>query len=389
MGLPDWRKSIEARKAQGLYRQRLCLESAQGPLITVQGERLLAFCSNDYLGLASDPRLAESASQAMHEAGFGAGASHLVTGHHRFHHQLEEALAEFTGREAALLFSTGYSANLGVLSALCDRGDTLVEDKLNHASLLDGARLSGARLLRFHHNDTESLNTRLDQAEGLKLVAVDGVFSMDGDLAPLPEQVDACTAGQALLMVDDAHGFGVLGNTGRGTLEHYGLSAHQVPILMGTLGKALGTSGAFIAGSRDLIDMLIQFARPYIYTTAMPPLIAAATLKSLDILTQESWRREHLRNLIHRFRQGALAQGWDLMPSPSPIQPIRVGSAEAALRLSAQLRTRGILVTAIRPPTVPAGASRLRITLTAAHTDAQVDTLLSVLNELAPHHRHV
>lgn len=389
MGLPDWRKSIEARKAQGLYRQRLCLESAQGPLITVQGERLLAFCSNDYLGLASDPRLAESASQAMHEAGFGAGASHLVTGHHRFHHQLEEALAEFTGREAALLFSTGYSANLGVLSALCDRGDTLVEDKLNHASLLDGARLSGARLLRFHHNDTESLNTRLDQAEGLKLVAVDGVFSMDGDLAPLPEQVDACTAGQALLMVDDAHGFGVLGNTGRGTLEHYGLSAHQVPILMGTLGKALGTSGAFIAGSRDLIDMLIQFARPYIYTTAMPPLIAAATLKSLDILTQESWRREHLRNLIHSFRQGALAQGWDLMPSPSPIQPIRVGSAEAALRLSAQLRTRGILVTAIRPPTVPAGASRLRITLTAAHTDAQVDTLLSVLNELAPHHRHV
>lgn len=389
MGLPDWRKSIEARKAQGLYRQRLCLESAQGPLITVQGERLLAFCSNDYLGLASDPRLVESASQAMHEAGFGAGASHLVTGHHRFHHQLEEALAEFTGREAALLFSTGYSANLGVLSALCDRGDTLVEDKLNHASLLDGARLSGARLLRFHHNDTESLNTRLDQAEGLKLVAVDGVFSMDGDLAPLPEQVDACTAGQALLMVDDAHGFGVLGNTGRGTLEHYGLSAHQVPILMGTLGKALGTSGAFIAGSRDLIDMLIQFARPYIYTTAMPPLIAAATLKSLDILTQESWRREHLRNLIHSFRQGALAQGWDLMPSPSPIQPIRVGSAEAALRLSAQLRTRGILVTAIRPPTVPAGASRLRITLTAAHTDAQVDTLLSVLNELAPHHRHV
>ncbi|MBK8970298.1 MAG: 8-amino-7-oxononanoate synthase [Hahellaceae bacterium] len=384
MGLPDWRQSIEARKAQGLYRQRLCLESAQGPLVTVQGEQVLAFCSNDYLGLASDSRLVDAASVAMSDVGFGAGASHLVIGHHRYHHQLEEALADFTGREAALLFSTGYSANLGVLSALCDRGDTVVEDKLNHASLLDGARLSGARLLRFQHNDTGALKARLDQGGGQTLVAVDGVFSMDGDLAPLPEQVAACEAAHALLMVDDAHGLGVLGRTGRGTLEHYGLDASQVPILMGTLGKALGTSGAFVAGSRDLIDMLVQFARPYIYTTAMPPLIAAATLKSLEIVAQEPWRRAHLQHLIHRFRQGALAQGWRLMSSHTPIQPIQVGTTEAALALSDALRQRGILVTAIRPPTVPVGSSRLRITLTAAHTEAQVDQLLGALEDLAP-----
>ena len=383
MTTTSWAAELASRKAAGLYRQRVLLDSPQGPLVRVDGRDYLAFCSNDYLGLAADPRLTEAATAAMSRAGFGGGASHLVIGHHRYHHELEEALADFTGREAALVFSTGYMANLGVLSALCGRHDTVIEDKLNHASLLDGARLSGARLLRYAHNDPQALTERLAQASGLKLVAVDGVFSMDGDLADLPALASASHSSGALLMVDDAHGLGVLGGHGGGTVEHFALDGAAVPILMGTLGKALGSAGAFVAGSRDLVDLLVQFARPYIYTTAMPPMIAAATRRSLEIVQRETWRREHLRTLIRLFRAGALAQGWSLPDSDTPIQPLLVGDAVAAMQLSERLRQRGILIPAIRPPTVPAGASRLRVTLSAAHSEVQVAYLLDCLDELA------
>lgn len=388
MSVSVWRDLLETRKAQGLYRQRFCLDSPQQPVVSVGGQDYLAFCSNDYLGMAADPRLTEAAMAGAAAAGVGGGASHLVIGHHRFHHELEEALASFTGREAALVFSTGYMANLGVLSALCGRHDTIIEDKLNHASLLDGAKLSGARLLRYAHNDMDALKQRLDDSRGQRLVAADGVFSMDGDLACLPSIARFCADAGALLMVDDAHGFGVLGDRGEGSLGHFGLCADDTPILMGTLGKAIGTAGAFVAGSRELIDMLVQFARPYIYTTSMPPMIAAATLKSLQIVQAESWRREHLRELISQFRTTAHSQGWQLMDSATPIQPVLVGDAQTALHLSDLLKQRGILITAIRPPTVPVGASRLRVTLSAAHTTEQVTHLLACLAELRHELRH-
>lgn len=377
-----WRERLQARRVQALFRERRLVDGPQGPVLRIDGREVLAFCSNDYLGLAADPGLVKAAAEAMQSAGFGGAASHLVCGHHREHHALEEALAAFTGREAALLFSTGFMANLGTLAALADRQTTLIEDKLNHASLLDGARLSGATLQRYAHNDLASLEARLQAARGPVVVAVDGVFSMDGDLAPLPEISALCHAHQAVLMVDDAHGFGVLGETGRGTLEQLSVSSSDVPVLMGTLGKALGSFGAFVAGSRDLIDLLVQFARPYIYTTAMPPAVAAASRCSLEIVQREPWRRAHLQALIQQFRAGAAALGLPLMPSLTAIQPVWLGAAEKALAWSEALMQRGLLVTAIRAPTVPEGSARLRVTLTAAHTPAQVDRLLEALGDL-------
>lgn len=377
----DLTARLAQRRADDLYRQRPLLESPQGPEVVIDGRRMLAFCSNDYLGLASHPEVIAALRAGAERWGVGGGASHLVNGHCGPHHDLELALAEFTGRPRALLFSTGYMANLGTVTALVGKGDSVLEDRLNHASLLDAGLLSGARFSRYLHNDAASLAARLDKAEGSTLVVTDGVFSMDGDLADLPSLCAAARKQGAWVMVDDAHGFGPLGANGGGIVEHFGLGADDVPVLVGTLGKAFGTAGAFVAGSEELIETLIQFARPYIYTTSQPPAVACATLKSLELLRREHWRRKHLNSLIARFRSGAEAIGLRLMDSPTPIQPILIGGSRQALALSAELRERGILVGAIRPPTVPAGTARLRVTLSALHSEAQVDRLLVALAE--------
>jgi 8-amino-7-oxononanoate synthase len=380
----DLAARLAERRAAHLYRQRPLLESPQGPQVVVDGRELLAFCSNDYLGLANHPEVIQAMRDGAAKWGVGGGASHLVIGHSRPHHQLEEALAEFTGRPRALLFSTGYMANLAAVTALVGQGDTVLEDRLNHASLLDAGLLSGARFSRYLHNDADSLANRLEKATGNTLVVTDGVFSMDGDLADLAALSAAARQKGAWLMVDDAHGFGPLGASGGGIVEHFGLGVDEVPVLVGTLGKGFGTAGAFVAGSEELIETLIQFARPYIYTTSQPPAVACATLKSLQLLRSEHWRREHLNRLIARFRTGAAAIGLTLVDSPTPIQPILVGSSERALRLSQLLRERGLLVGAIRPPTVPAGTARLRVTLSASHSEAQLERLLESLAECWP-----
>jgi 8-amino-7-oxononanoate synthase len=351
--------------------------------MTIDGRPVLSFCSNDYLGLANHPEVVRAFQSAANEYGVGAGAAHLVNGHSRVHHELEDALAEFTGREGTLLFSTGYMANLGVASALLGRGDAVLEDRLNHASLIDAGLLSGARLQRYIHADVSSLESKLGiDTDRECLVMTDGVFSMDGDIAPLPELAAVASKHEAWFMVDDAHGIGVLGERGRGSLEHFGLSRAEVPILMGTLGKALGTAGAFVAGSEDLVEYLIQSARTYIYTTAMPAAVAAATLASLRLVDSEGWRREKLQTLITRFRTGVEQLGLELMPSSTPIQPLVVGDAGQAVAMSEALLKRDILVTAIRPPTVPQGTARLRFTFSAEHTEEQVDQLLDGLSQL-------
>jgi 8-amino-7-oxononanoate synthase len=379
--------ALNERREQSLYRQRKVIDSAQGAEVIVDGKRYLNFCSNDYLGLANHPAIISAFKNAADEFGVGSGASHLVCGHSALHHRLEEQLAEFTGRPRALLFSTGYMANLGVINALLGSGDHIFEDKLNHASLLDAGLLSGARFQRFLHNDIENLETRLARAHatengGRKLIAVDGVFSMDGDCAPLPELAQLAQKYNAWLMIDDAHGIGVLGKNGGGCAEHFGLDIHQLPILMGTLGKAFGTFGAFVAGSDALIETLIQFSRTYIYTTALPPAVAAATSKSLEIIQRETWRREHLRNLIAQFRRGAEQIGLQLFSSNTAIQPLLIGAAEEAMRWSEALAERGFLIGAIRPPTVLANSSRLRITLSAAHSEKHIEQLLDALAQV-------
>ncbi|SEJ03684.1 8-amino-7-oxononanoate synthase [Azotobacter beijerinckii] len=377
----DLASRLAARRAEHLYRQRPLLDSPQGPEVVVDGRPLLAFCSNDYLGLASHPEVIRALQLGAEKWGVGGGASHLVIGHSTPHHALEEALAAFTGRPRALLFSTGYMANLAAVTALVGQGDTVLEDRLNHASLLDAGLLSGARFSRYLHNDPASLAARLGKATGNTLVVTDGVFSMDGDLADLPALCAEAKRNGAWLMVDDAHGFGPLGEHGGGILEHFGLGLDDVPVLVGTLGKAFGTAGAFVAGSEELIETLIQFARPYIYTTSQPPAVACATLKSLELLRSEGWRREHLNHLIARFRAGAAELGLTLMDSPTPIQPILIGDSARAVDFSRLLRERGLLVGAIRPPTVPAGTARLRVTLSAAHSEEQVERLLAALGE--------
>lgn len=371
---------LRDRQQQHLYRRRRLLESPQHARIRVDGREVLNFCSNDYLGLASHPRVIAALQKAADEMGVGSGASHLVIGHSRFHHQLEEALAAFVNRPRALLFSTGFMANLGVISTLMDRNDVVLEDKLNHASLLDGALLSRGQLQRYHHNDMHHLRERLVASKAKRaLVVTDTVFSMDGDIAPLPEIVTACSEHNAWLMVDDAHGFGVLGKNGRGALDHFRLGNEQVPVYMATLGKALGSYGAFVAGSEDLIECLIQECRPYIYTTAIPPAVAAASLESLQVMQEESWRIDHLHGLIHQFRSGAWDRDIALAESQTAIQPLIIGPSDQALRLSEKLLQKNILVSAIRPPTVPANTARLRITLTAAHSESDIEQLLDAL----------
>jgi 8-amino-7-oxononanoate synthase len=385
------------------YRSRRTVESRlRGTArVRVDGRDAVAFCSNDYLGLADHPRVTEAFISAGRHWGVGSGAAHLVSGHCREHRLLEEALAEFTGRPRALLFSTGYMANLAVIGALVGRGDRVFEDRLNHASLIDAGLASGARFARFAHCDAAALGARLLEnrlaanfsppqatpapslAGRRTLVASDGVFSMDGDIAPLSELAAVCREHDAWLMVDDAHGFGVLGGGGRGSVEAAGLTAADVPVLMCTLGKALGVFGAFVAGSEPLIETLIQRGRTYVYTTAMPPAVAAAARAALAVQVEESWRRERVLAHAARFRAAASAMGLDLLPSMTPIQPILVGSEVAALAASETLLTTGLWVPAIRPPTVPAGRSRLRVTFSAAHSDDDVDRLLEALATLA------
>lgn len=376
------RQLLEQRQEQHLYRRLRITESPQQPVMQVNGKMMLTFCSNDYLGLANHPEVIKAFQQAANQYGVGSGAAHLVNGHSRLHQQLEEALAEFTHRERALLFSTGYMANLGLVAALAERPDTVYQDRLNHASLLDAALLSSAKRVRYPHNDTQQLAKRLEaQSTGQKLIVTDGVFSMDGDTAPVKALASLAKQYGAWLIVDDAHGFGVLGETGAGLLEAEHL-AQEEAVLMGTLGKAFGTAGAFVAGSTDLIEYLIQTARPYIYTTAQPPAIAAASLASLKLIQAESWRREHLKELIQMFRHGAAQLGLALMPSSTAIQPILVGENAKAVAISQQLEQMGMLITAIRPPTVPPNTARLRITLSAAHTQEQVERLLAALNQV-------
>jgi len=368
------------REAHGLRRRLRTIEHVDGPWLVANGQRLLGFCSNDYLGLAQHPRLVAALRQA---ASVGSASAHLICGHHREHARLEEALAAWTGRERALLFSTGYMANLGAMQALLARGELCVQDKWNHACLLDGAQLAGAELKRYPHADVAAAARQLASRPGVPaLVATDGVFSMDGDVAPLVGLAALCRREQATLMVDDAHGLGVLGEHGAGSLAAAGLAQHDAPVLMATLGKALGCSGAFVAGSVALIDGLTQFARTYVYTTAMPPALAAAAGVAVELAQREGWRREKLHGLIARFRRGAAQLGLPLLASASAIQPLLLGDAQAALEAARRLEARGLLVTAIRPPTVPRGQARLRITLSAAHTEAQVDQLLAALADL-------
>jgi 8-amino-7-oxononanoate synthase len=372
----------ERARAQ-LKRRLRTVDKSEGAFVESGGRRLLAFCGNDYLGLAQDPRLITALKKAADEGGVGSGSAHLICGHRREHAALEEALAEWTGRERALLFSTGYMANLGVIQALLRRGELCVQDKLNHACLLDGAQLAGAVLKRYPHADVDAAKRQLrSDAEGCALLATDGVFSMDGDIAPLRELAAVCASEHASLMVDDAHGLGVLGDDGAGSLIEAGLTEGEAPILMATLGKALGCSGAFVAGSATLIEGLTQFARTYIYTTAMPPALAAAAHCAVSLARNENWRREKLHALIQRFRRGAEQLGLPLMPSRTAIQPLMLGDAQRALDASRTLETEGLLVVAIRPPTVPQGQARLRITLSAAHEEAHVDRLLQALESL-------
>jgi 8-amino-7-oxononanoate synthase len=376
---------LSAIVASGRLRTRREVQSrvSGGVRASIGGSELLAFCSNDYLGLADHPRVVEAFVAAAREWGVGSGASHLVSGHCREHQLLEQELAAFTRRPRALLFSTGYMANLAVVTTLAGKGDRVIEDRLNHASLLDAGLASGARFQRFRHADVGALRSRLSRAgTGRTLVVTDGVFSMDGDVAPLRELADACRAGNAWLFVDDAHGLGVLGDSGRGSLEAAALGIADVPILMGTLGKALGTFGAFVAGSEELIETLLQRARTYIYTTALPPAVAAATRAALRVLQQEPWRRERVLGHVARFRREAVTLGLPLLASGTPIQPVVLGSEVAAMTASDTLRKQGLWVPAIRPPTVPAGSSRLRVTFSAAHSENDVDRLLDGLAAL-------
>jgi 8-amino-7-oxononanoate synthase len=376
-------RELDERAAQSLLRKRRTLDTPQSPHIVVDGKPYLAFCSNDYLGLASHPQLIAALQQGAQQWGVGAGAAHLVSGHFAPHHQLEQQLAAFAGKPAALLFSTGYIANLGVVQALAGKGDTVFADKLNHASLNDAMLLSRAETKRYRHGDTTQLAQLLQQTtSGRKLVITDAVFSMDGDIAPLRELLALCERHDAWLYVDDAHGFGVLGEQGRGSLAHFGIASPRI-IYMATLGKAAGVSGAFVAAEQVVIDTLVNRAHSYVYTTATPPALSVALSQSLQLIAQGEALRTHLQRLVARLRNGLSGLPWQLMPSATAIQPLLIGDNQQALKLSEGLRERGIWVAAIRPPTVPQGTARLRITLSAAHSEQDVDGLIGALHELA------
>lgn len=375
-------ENLEKRRLQHLYRSRVRVDSGCSEQLSINDKLVHNFCSNDYLGLADNAVIADAFKKGIDQYGTGSGASHLINGHSKAHCDLEQQLAEFTGRPRALLFSTGYMANIGVIGALVGRSDAVLEDHLNHASLLDGGLLSRAKFQRYKHRDCIDLDKKLGASKGArKLVVTDGVFSMDGDLAPLADLADVAQKNDAWLMVDDAHGFGVLGDTGAGIVEEFNLGMQEVPVLMGTLGKAFGTYGAFVAGSEALIETLIQFSRSYIYTTAPPPAVAVATSASLELVKKDHWRRDKLNQLIARFRAGAEQIGLRLMTSNTPIQPVLMESDTQVLEANKKLLENGFMVGAIRPPTVPEGTGRLRITLSANHSEQQVDALLDALDK--------
>ncbi|MDP2110591.1 MAG: 8-amino-7-oxononanoate synthase [Thiobacillus sp.] len=376
-------QGLAALQADHLERRRSVLDGTQGVHVTIDGQHVISFCSNDYLGLAADAALVAAAHVALDACGVGAGAAHLITGHHRFHHDFEAAFARFVGKPAALLFSTGYLANLGVLTALMGRHGEVFGDKLNHASLVDAAQLSGANFTRYRHNDLAQLDGQLAASRAQdKVIVSDLVFSMDGDIAPVDALLDLAERYDAWLYLDDAHGFGVL-NDGRGGLTERARSSDRV-IYLATLGKAAGVAGAAVAAHENVIDWLIQKARPYIYTTASPPLLAACLIESLRQIGTGDARRERLRSRIAQLREGlaGLKHG-SLMPSDTPIQPLLIGTNAGAVRLSQALRARGLLVPAIRTPTVPADTARLRITLSAAHSAGDVDQLIGALHDIA------
>lgn len=377
-----WQQRLIDRQQQHLHRTRRVLMTPQSTIVSVNGDQCVNFSSNDYLGFANHPSIVNALEQGAKRYGVGSGASHLVCGHSYEHHALEDELAEFTGRDRALLFSSGYMANVGVMHALLNKHTSVFQDKLNHASLLDGAALSAARSVRFNHNDIDHLTARLESDEAQhKVIAVDGVFSMDGDVADLSSICPLAREHNACVMVDDAHGFGCLGDTGRGTLEYHQLSQTDVPIYMGTLGKALGGFGAFVAGDSTMVDNLVQFARSYVYTTAMPPAMAAAMRASLTLLTTEAWRRDQLQEHIHYFTDTCRINDVPLVPSMTAIQPVLIGDSETAVLISQQLMEQGCLVVAIRPPTVLQGQARLRIALSAEHTVEQLDHLIHTLRD--------
>ena len=383
--LAELAAALERRRTDGLLRARRLVETPQGPRLRIAGRDYLAFASNDYLGLAGAPELADAACVAARRWGVGAGASHLIVGHQAPHDALEAELAAFVAPCAnarALLFSSGYLANLAILTALADRTDTIFADRLNHACLTDGALLSRATLRRYPHGDLGALRDALANAGGRRrFIVTDAVFSMDGDIAPLPALLALAQAHDAWLVVDDAHGFGVLGD-GRGTLAHFGLASERI-VYMGTLGKAAGVAGAFVAAHPLAIETLLQAARPYVYTTAAPAMLAETLRASLARIRDGAPRREHLRALIVAFCSAAQALPWKLSPSPTPIQPLIVGAANDAVAVSDALAARGILVPAIRPPTVPAGTARLRVSLSAAHTLTDIVELATALREVA------
>ncbi|MCC5812312.1 MAG: 8-amino-7-oxononanoate synthase [Ectothiorhodospiraceae bacterium] len=378
----DIASELEALRDAGLWRQTRPLEPTGPVTATCRGRELLVFCSNDYLGLSGHPAIREAFRQGVDTYGVGSGAAHLITGHRPVHDVLEQELATWLGRDRSLLFSTGYMANVGTIASLMMPEDLVLQDRLNHASLLDGGWLCRAPFERYPHGDLETLGEQLQRPARRKLVVTDGLFSMDGDIAPLPELAALCAGHGAALMVDDAHGIGVMGPGGRGSVAAAGLSQEQVPLLVGTLGKAFGTFGAFVAGPEAWIEWLLQRARTFVFTTAPPPAVASATLASLRLVQAEDWRRRHLEALVAQFRHGALSLGLQLMPSQTPIQPIILGDAARAVDASQALERRGFLVTAIRPPTVPQGSARLRVTLCAEHDETQVDRLLSALEDV-------
>lgn len=381
---------LRERQAHQLLRQRLTNQTAQSTSIQVDGKRFLNFSSNDYLGLASHPRMLEAIKNASKHYGAGSGASHLVIGHSVLHHELEQKTAEFLGVERALLFSSGFMANYGVLTALFDKKDWIIQDKLNHASLIDGGLASAATMSRFGHADVDSLQRQLQKAQEqsaeTRLVVTDGVFSMDGDVAPLDRMIPVIQNYNAQLMIDDAHGFGVLGSCGRGSLEHFHRQASEADIYMATFGKALGGYGAFVAGSELVIESLIQFARSYIYTTALPAAVAAMNLCGLDLIQQEAWRREKLVKNIAYFKKLAAQADLPLMPSDTAIQPIMVGSNDRVMKISKELKDLGVLLVAIRPPTVPEKSARLRVALNAEHNHEHIEQLVTIAEKLLAHH---
>ena len=379
--LEDLQEELDRRKVDGLLRQRRLLDSPQAEYIVANGKNYLSFCSNDYLGLANHPSLIAAMQAAAGDSGVGSGASNLITGHHRYHDALEKKLAKFVDMPATLVFSTGYMANIGVISALMGRDDAVFCDKLNHACLNDGAILSRANFQRFAHNDVAALEKLLKSSTAKqKLIAVDAVFSMDGDIAPIPDYLRLCEQYDAYLYVDDAHGFGVLGEHGKGCLSHFNIKSPRI-IMMATLGKAAGVAGAFVAGEQVVIDYLVQNARSYVYSTPAPPALSATLIQSVTLIEQGDDLRAHLQHLITTLKASLQLKNWVLMPSDTAVQPLVIGGNHAAVTVSEHLQKLDILVPAIRPPTVPKNTARLRISLSAAHSEQDVITLASALND--------